>query len=85
LPHRDALFAFKSPPLLAAAMPLFGSLIGGFGHTSPMEPRTDPDGHSIHLDRATVEDAQHAKGWSVRWKRNGDGRVAPKRGTRYLL
>jgi len=37
------------------------------------------------LDRATAEDAQHAKGWSVRWKRSGDGRVAPKRGTRYLL
>src|SRR5260370_38658577 len=32
----------------------------------------------IQLDRATVEDAQRAKGVGVRWKRKGGGRVAPK-------
>jgi len=32
-----------------------------------------------------VEDARRAEGWSVRWKRNGDGRVAPKGRTRYFL
>jgi len=32
-----------------------------------------------------VEDARPAEGWSVRWKRNGDGRFAPKGQTRYFL
>src|SRR5260370_41395318 len=39
----------------------------------------------IQFRRTTAGDARRAGGWSVRWKRNGDGRVAPKRGTRYLL
>src|SRR5216684_6545085 len=37
------------------------------------------------LDRTMAEDARRAEGWSVRWKRNGDGRVAPKGRTRYFL
>src|SRR5258708_7174128 len=41
--------------------------------------------NGFSLDRATAGDAQHAKGWSGRWKRNGDGRGGAKRGTRYLL
>ena len=32
-----------------------------------------------------MEDARRAEGWNVRWKRNGDGRVAPLGRTRYFL
>jgi hypothetical protein len=32
-----------------------------------------------------VEDARRAEGWSVRWKRDGDGRFAPRGQTRYFL
>jgi len=32
-----------------------------------------------------VEDARRAEGWSVRGKRNGDGRFAPRGQTRYFL
>jgi hypothetical protein len=32
-----------------------------------------------------VEDARRAEGWSVRWKRNGDARFAPRGQTRYFL
>jgi len=32
-----------------------------------------------------VEDARRAEEWSVRWKRNGDGRFAPRGQTRYFL
>ena len=39
----------------------------------------------LHLDGTTVEDARRAEGWNVRWKRNADGRVAPKGRTRYFL
>jgi hypothetical protein len=42
-------------------------------------------GALFQLDRAMVEDAQRAEGWGVRWKRNRDGRVAPKGRTRYFL
>src|SRR5713226_4110632 len=37
------------------------------------------------MDRTTAGDGPHAKGWSMRRKRNGDGRVAPKGRTRYFL
>ena len=50
-----------------------------------MQSRTDVRRQSIQLTGATVEDARRAEGWSVRRKRNGDGRVAPKRRTRYFL
>src|SRR6266446_2031173 len=39
----------------------------------------------IQCHRTTAGDARRAGGWSVRWKRNGDGRVAPKGRTRYFL
>jgi hypothetical protein len=32
-----------------------------------------------------AEDARHAEVWIVGWKRNRAERVAPKRGTLYLL
>src|SRR5260370_3203881 len=50
-----------------------------------MQSRTDVRRQSIQLTGATVEDARRAEGWSVRWKRNGDGRFAPKGQTRYFL
>src|SRR5260370_14489182 len=39
----------------------------------------------IQLGRTTAGDARHAGEGCVRWKRNGDGRVAPKGRTRYFL
>src|SRR5216683_6344290 len=39
----------------------------------------------IQLGRITAGDGPRAGGWSVRWKRNGDERVAPKGRTRYFL
>src|SRR5260370_42543371 len=39
----------------------------------------------IQLDKTTAGDARRAEGPSVRWKRNGDGPVAPKVQTRYFL
>ena len=50
-----------------------------------MQSRTDLRRQWIQLTEVTVEDARLAEGWSVRRKLSGDGRVAPKRGTRYLL
>jgi len=37
------------------------------------------------LGKTTAGHARRAEGWRVRWKRNGAGRVAPKRGTGYFL
>ena len=42
-------------------------------------------GQTDSVDRATVEDARCAEGWSVRREPNRDGRVAPKGRTRYFL
>src|SRR6266850_3914848 len=39
----------------------------------------------IQWDKTMAGDARHAEGPSARWKRNGDGRVAPKGRTRYFL
>src|SRR5216683_2496539 len=39
----------------------------------------------IQLGRITAGDGPRAGGWSVRRKRNRDGRVAPKGRTRYFL
>jgi len=39
----------------------------------------------IQFGETTAGDARRAEGWSVRWKRNGDWRVAPKGRTRYFL
>src|SRR5260370_29866730 len=50
-----------------------------------MQSRTDVRRQSIQLTGATVGDARRAEGWSVRWKRNGDGRFAPRVQTRYFL
>ena len=45
----------------------------------------DVRGQTDSVDSATVEDAQRTEEWSARWKRNADGRVAPKGRTRYFL
>jgi hypothetical protein len=50
-----------------------------------MQSRINVRRQTIHLTGATVEDARRAEGWSARWKRNADGRVAPKGRTRYFL
>ncbi len=50
-----------------------------------MQLRADAVDKRIQLDGTTVEDARRAKGRSGQWKLSGDGRVAPQRGTRYLL
>ena len=39
----------------------------------------------IQLGRTTAGDAQRAGGWCVRWRRNGNGQVAPRGRTRYFL
>src|SRR2546429_1570309 len=39
----------------------------------------------VQLGRTMAEDVRRAEGWCVRWKRNGDGWVAPKGRTRYFL
>src|ERR1700730_15235145 len=41
--------------------------------------------NEFNLTELLVGDVQRAEVWIVRWKRNGDVRVAPERGTHYLL
>ena len=50
-----------------------------------MQSSADPDGQTDSVGQTTAGDAPHAEVQGMGGKRNGDGRVAPKRGTRYFL
>ena len=50
-----------------------------------MQSQADAAEKQIQLDGTTVEDVRRAEESSVRWKRNGDGRIAPEGRTLYFL